>query len=290
MPKPLTEHGREDWRRLRPLLHAYKSARYRVIDALYRRRRPRGGDSSDLPRRIKAQKVLVTVAFNDPQAIEWQSRLIRHYVPGALHVVADNSPDDASAAATAHVAAVRGTPYLRLPRNPWASPSRSHGLALNWIWHNLIAPGEPQAFGFLDDDLFPTAPDDPFARLASQPFYGVRRRTGPRWYLWAGYCFFRFDAVRDKSLDFGQDWFVGLDTGGGNWRVLYRDADPAALNWPAARTVGYRPEVDPGDAAFQWFDAWLHEFASSGSEMATEKRRALEDILAPHLSAANHSG
>ena len=109
--------------------------------------------------------------------------------------------------------------------NPWHSFSRSHGIALNWVWHNILRPGSPRAFGFIDDDLFPTAPDDPFAPLDTQDFFGLVRQEGQKWFLWAGYCTFRFDAVKDKPLDFGQDWFIGLDTGGANWSVLYQHVD-----------------------------------------------------------------
>ena len=28
----------------------------------------------------------------------------------------------------------------------------------------------------------------------------------PRWHLWAGFCFFSFDAVKNHRLDFGRDW------------------------------------------------------------------------------------
>ncbi len=31
--------------------------------------------------------------------------------------------------------------------------------------------------------------------------------------LWAGYCFFDFAKVARLPLDFGLDWFAGLDTG-----------------------------------------------------------------------------
>ena len=151
----------------------------------------------------------------------------------------------------------------------------------------MLRPGAPWAFGFVDDDLFPTGTDDPFAPLESQDFFGWVRTVPPRWFLWAGYCTFRYDAVKDKPLDFGQDWFVGLDTGGGNWSVLYRHVDRAALREQSASFAPYKPGVAVEDAPIHWCGTWLHEVGTMGKlALAADKRRVVGDILAPHLAAA----
>jgi hypothetical protein len=287
MTRPLSEYSPADWRRLRPLTHAIKTLRYRAVDRLYRRRPARAGDPQALARAIAGRQLLTTIAFADPEAIDWQGRLLGHYLPRPLHLIADNSPDDASAEAIAAVARNRRLAYIRLPQNPWRDASRSHGIALNWVWHNVVRRGRPAAFGFLDDDLFPTGPDDPFAPLESQDFYGVVREWGPRWFLWAGYCSFRFDRVADKPLDFGQDWFKGLDTGGGNWRVLYRHVERARLREAESRYVPFKAGVEMREGPLQWCGSWLHEIGAMGrSDLRAEKRRAVAEILAPHLAAA----
>ena len=283
--KSLTAYTAADWSRLRPLTHFMKTTRYRVVDGRYLRRPAQVGDLAALQRLIRGKKILVTVAFSDPQAIDWQTRLVRHYVPGALYLIADNSPDDASASAISTLAAQYNLPYLRLPANPWHKGSRSHGIVLNWLWQNLIRPGEPEMFGFLDHDLFPTAPDDPFTGLINQDFYGVVRVAGSSWFLWAGFCFFRHAGVRHRKLDFGQDWFNGRDTGGGNWRSLYRFADRAALREAAAKYVPFKPGVTVEDGPVQWVGPWLHEVGMTGrAELAPEKRRFVATLLAEHLA------
>ena len=285
--KSLTAYTAADWRRLRPLTHFIKTTRYRVVDHLHMHRRARAGDLAALQRLIRGKKLMVTVAFSDPQAIDWQARLVRHYVPHALYLIADNSPDETSASAIAALAAQHGIPYLRLPANPWHKGSRSHGIALNWLCHNLIRPGEPEMFGFLDHDLFPTAPDDPFSALASQNFYGVVRHAGPLWFLWAGFCFYRFAGVRDKKLDFGQDWFNGLDTGGGNWRSLYRFADRAALREAPSTVVSFKPGITADDGPVQWVGSWLHEVGMTGrQDLAPEKRQVIATLLKEPLARA----
>jgi hypothetical protein len=287
MPKSFAEYSAQDWRRLRPVTHAIKSLRYRWIDRKYRCRPARAGDPAVLARSIKGRKVLVTIAFSDPALIAWQTRLVRHYLRGIRHIVVDNSSADAVAAQIHDI--VGADSYLRAPENPWSGNalSRSHGIALNWAWDHLIRPGEPQAFGFLDHDIFPTAFDNPFAPLAAQDFYGVVRTAGPRWFLWAGFCMFRFAAVKHASLDFGQDWFAGLDTGGGNWAVLYERVDLATLRQRDTSFVPFKPGIAIDDGPLQWCGTWLHEVGQLGKpELFAEKRRAVAAMLVPHLEAA----
>ncbi|WP_322516942.1 hypothetical protein SR870_05065 [Rhodopseudomonas palustris] len=290
MPKPLSEYTWADWQRLRPVSHGIKTARYRWIDRQYRRAPARVGDPAAVARSIAGRKVLVTVAYMDPEAIELQATLLRHFFPDTLYVVVDNSPEDEVASQIERVARAHGVDYLRAPENPWKKSSRSHGIALNWIWHNVLRPGAPEAFGLLDHDLFPTAPEDPFAPLATQDFYGYVRFAEPangRWFLWAGFSMMRHAAVRDLDLDFGQDWFIGLDTGGANWGPLYSRYDLRELVQSPSRFVAYRDGIGTYDGPLQWCGPWLHEVGQMGeSEVMRDKRRVVKDILAPHLDAA----
>jgi hypothetical protein len=289
MPKSFREFSAGDWRRLRPLTQAVKSLRYRIVDRGYRRRPALIGDPAAVARSIRGRKVLVTIAFSDPLLISWQTRLLRHYVPDAVHVVVDNSPADAVATQVRSIAEAAAAAYLRTPENPWSggAASRSHGIALNWAWDNVIRRGEPEAFGFLDHDIFPTAVDDPFAPIAFQDVYGIVRTAPPRWFLWAGFCMFRFAAVKDKPLDFGQDWFIGLDTGGANWKPLYSGIEAAALRVPPTQFFPFKPGIAATEGPLQWCGSWLHEVGLMGDpELAAEKRAVLARMLAPHLAAA----
>ncbi len=279
MPKALSEYTLEDWKRLRPLAHRLKTARYWLIDRRYRARPAAMGDAAAVAKAIAGRKVLFSVAYQDPQAIDWQAALVRHFVPGALYIVVDNSPQDADARAIEAVCARHGVTYLRAPPNPWAKSSRSHGIVLNWIWHNIVRPGAPQAFGLLDHDLFPTAPDDPFAALAKQDIYGYVRFTEPpsgRWFLWAGFTFMNFAAVKNLELDFGQDWFLGLDTGGGNWGPLYSRLDLDTLEQSPSRFLPYRDGIELRQGPLQWCGVWLHEVGQMGEpEVMKDKRRVV---------------
>jgi hypothetical protein len=130
--------------------------------------------------------------------------------------------------------------------------------------------------------MYPTDVCDPFAPLAQHAFYGDKRWAGDRWFLWAGYCFFRFDAVASKPLDFGLDWFVGLDTGGRNWDALYRHVDPATLPDRPIYQVAALKDVDLADAYFERRGEWLHEVGLAGNmAMRPQKREAVRGLLQP---------
>ena len=263
MPRPWSEYSRREWRRLKPLIERYKYAGYQWQMARALRRPPAAGDLAALTAQIGGRQVLVTIAFNDPGFVGRQIALVERHVAGCVHVIADNSTDEAAARQIEQSAAAAGRPYLRLHRSPWTKPEyggRSHGLAMTWVWRNLLRPARPTAFGFLDHDIFPMRPTDPFGSLEGHVVAGqVRDRSSGhgRWYLWAGFCLFQFDAVRRCALNFSVDWAAGLDTGGANWFSLYRRLRPSDVNDLGVR---YEPicSDSPVELQLEWIGDWLH--------------------------------
>lgn len=287
MPKRLSEATLSDILHLRPLTQAIKTWRYRRIDRHFFALPPASGDPDALRTTIAGRNLLCTIAFEDPEGLAMHAALVRRHVTHDCHLIADNSRSPAAAEAIRLAAAQHGALYLRLPANPWTerNDSRSHGLAMNWVWRNIIVPGEPDAFGFLDDDMFPTAPATPFADLGTHAFIGDVREAGDRWFLWAGYCFYRFAAVRHLPLDFGLDWFIGLDTGGANWSVLYEQADRTALPRRAIVSLPALAGVPEEEARFEWRGTWLHEIGwGTLPQHRAAKRAVLVDMLRPHLA------
>jgi hypothetical protein len=110
------------------------------------------------------------------------------------------------------------------------------------------------------------------------------RWAGERWFLWAGFCFFRFAAIADRPLDFRPDYFGGLDTGGRNWEILYHHADRARLQMAPLRTEPVKVGAAMSDSYFQWSNAWLHEVGTNDRPHLTAEKRALvAALLASHL-------
>ena len=220
--------------RFRPLVDSYKHYRHQIFADYLLRRPARGGDVADAIHRIRAGNALLAVVFNAPNKIAMQAGLVKKLVPNAVYVVLDNSSDDHLADEIESAAHASKAPYVRLPRAPWTGleAGRAHALAMNWAWRHVILKGEPNAFGFIDHDIYPVVRTDPSAALRAYPVAGRIWHRPPRWHLWAGFCFFRFDAVRGRRLDFGRDWLAGVDTGGRNWWHLYRHLDPAKVADP----------------------------------------------------------
>jgi hypothetical protein len=278
MTLPWDQYRPADYLRAKPILQGLKSARYQAVRRVFVRRGAVAGDERAVIAHLAGRRVLVTLAFEDEYLIRRHVDLVRRFVRPEVHLVADNSVTDAGAAAICACAEARGLPYVRLPPNPWTAKeaSRSHGIAMNWVWHRLLRPAMPAAFGFVDQDMFPLAPDDPFAALAERSFFGDIRTAGERWFLWAGYCFFRTRDVSDLPLDFGQDWFIGLDTGGGNWRCLYRHVDRRTLPQRPIELVPAIARVPIERAYFEVRGTWLHAVGTGGDPaLRTAKRAAL---------------
>ena len=276
MPRALSDYALIDWLRLRPALEAHRDWQVRRRTGAFIRQPARVGDVDAIQAAMRGSQVMVTIAFNDPEILERQIIALRAFAPGPLHIIADNSNDPQRASEIATLCERLGTPYLRLPANPWdaRSPSRSHGAALNWVWRRLIQPARPEAFGFLDHDLVPLALDDPFEALERQPVAGDKRWAGDRWYLWAGYCFFRMSAIEGLELDFGQDWSLGLDTGGGNWSALYSRLDPDAIAQRNLDPMPLFPDRATHECYYELRGAWLHEVGLHGLPALRAQKRA----------------
>ena len=175
-------------------------------------------------RRSGSRRFCFVIAFNTPWVIDALIRAWQLYSSGMTLVVVDNSSDQSARARIADICRARRVAYFALPQNRERHPNRSHGTSMNWIFHNVVRPLRPELFGFLDHDCFPVAPLDIPRMMEGKVVHGAKQGPAPgqdAWFLWAGYCFFRFSAVEALDMDFNPRFFDGMDTGGGNWAVLY---------------------------------------------------------------------
>jgi hypothetical protein len=243
---------------------------------------PGPDDLTALRPRLRSKNLLITIAYNYPDVIGQQIPLVKKHVRDCIHVIADNSSNPVAAGTIRDLAGSHGSQYVRIPSFEWESPNASHSHALNWTWWNVIRPAGPAAFGFIDHDIFPVRATDPFAPLAGYPVAG-RVWDGQfdgRWHLWAGFCFFRTDYVNGRRLNFALDFYGGLDTGGRNWKPLYRHLDRDAVPDPGFR----REEVSYDGVEFrvQWMGDWLHRSSHGHVQRSTRaaKDRWFSDYLA----------
>jgi hypothetical protein len=205
---------------------ALKRARNDVIDRWFSMQAAGNGRLfATTLRRENIRLPCFAVAFNTPWAIELLCASWRLHGTGFELLVMDNSTRGSARKAHASICDKYSVRYFALPYNPEWSPNRSHGIAMNWIWRNVCRWLEPDVVGWIDHDCFPTCPVDLPRLIGNRVAYGSYRvspTTAGAFYLWAGYCFFRYSAAASRPIDFKPRIDIGLDTGGGNWPGLLR--------------------------------------------------------------------
>lgn len=279
----------DEWFRLRPVLDILRVPRNQIIDRAYSRRK-----SPDLEA-VRAAlptgegvNILVTIAFNVPWVIDLLVRSVRRHMPEWTLVVVDNSNDDAKRQEIRALCERVGTPYLGLPPNPEWSPNRSHGIALNWVWRNLLRPAAPDRFGFIDHDCFPVGPNDVMATLDRQPFAGPMispHRVDNAWFVWAGCMFFDSHAIGNRPLDFNHDQRLRLDTGGRVWHSLYRDLDRSSLTFLDRRMVTIPTEEGAPPVQVDCIGGTLFHVNGVSYRIRPDQASRLEAIIA-HVEAS----
>ena len=233
----LSEFSVKDWLKLRPLDVAFKQVRNDVWLKYYVNKKPAElsqflTDNSHLAGR----NIAIVVAFEQPWAVNWLLQMAKKNLMNTTVLVFDNSHKTAARAELAAVCKQNGTPYLALPMNRTKHVNRSHGMAMSWIYDNVINIIQPKLFAFIDHDLIPVSEVDFEERLANQPFFGRAGGKFPQyWSLWAGYCIFIYAAFKHQPLNFLYDFSRGLDTGGRNWDSIYSHFDKAQIYF-ASRT------------------------------------------------------
>jgi hypothetical protein len=259
MPRALASYSAADWRRLRPLTQYYKELLYRLEDRLFSAKPPAAPAAfAATCARLAGRPLAITIAYNSAAAIEWQIRFCAKNLRGAALVVIDNSSDRAAAGRIEALCREAEVAYVRLRHGP-ADPrgsSRSHAAALNWAYRRLVRRLRPPVFAFIDHDCYPLLPVELPALVAEQPIYGRLANREHGWYLWPGFCVFRWSEAAARRLDFRSDLFAGLDTGGAGWRSFYRHLDPMQLRF--ARHDLVAPAEPPDIGAFERIDDWLH--------------------------------
>jgi hypothetical protein len=284
-----------EWLRLEPVSQGIKQVRNDLLLRHYLRARP--PEVADFLRRqagLRGRDIAIVIAFEQPWALDWLLGMARRNLPQLQVLVFDNSRDAAKRAEIAGVCGRHGAPCLGLPPYRTRHVNRSHGMAMSWIFHNVVQPLQPATFGYLDHDLIPVRPRPPQEVLAGQPVFGmVNAGNHGHWSLWAGYCFYRFDAVSGRPLNFLYDFSRGLDTGGRNWNPVYRGLQRASLRFAPQEFVQLRLPGGGEARKVELVDAgWIHvggvsyndNFATKFAffdalKQALESGHALDDLL-----------
>ncbi len=204
---------------------------------------------------------IISVAFNNEKVIEFQIEKTKKYLKGSYNfIVADNSNMQEKSEIIKEICKKNNISYFKLPQNPWKQANLNHSVALNWIYKNYVLKRKPEIFGFLDHDIFPEKEvmiEEKFNN--GKLMYGrIQEKTSTNnknfWYLWAGFCFFKTDYILNKKVNFssvilsGWNYYVELDTGGGNYKDIYSSINPKEVNGAA---VYFKNEEEH-------IDEWVH--------------------------------
>ena len=209
---------------------------------------------------LKGRNISLVIAFEQPWALDWQLRIAqRNLMDNHAILVFDNSRRAAARLEIERVCRDRGAFYFALPMNFTRHVNQSHGMAMSWVFHNIVRAIQPRMFAFLDHDLIPIEKISLAERLANQPFYGDLRVNPWSWNLWAGYCLYNFQAVANMLLNFLYDFSQKLDTGGRNWRCLYQHHEQQHLAYAKSTSVTVKAPDMATPRAVQIVDnSWLH--------------------------------
>lgn len=189
---------------------------------------------------------LITVAFNDEILIQNQIERIKEYLKddNYCHIIVDNSSVTAKRKAIATVCDKQNITYIPVPKIISCCISKisggvSHGTAMNWAYYNIIHVMKPDYFGFIDHDLFPVENYHVMNKLCGQDMYGTLRNRMKGWYIWAGFCFYKYAFIKDIQMNFLPKVFHGeyFDTGGANYSLLYKDQDLNKLLFTSDTTL-----------------------------------------------------
>ena len=281
----LTEFSATEWLRLLPVQHALKQVRNDAWLAIYKNRRANNlGQFLQEHEDLANKNIALVIAFEQPWALNWLLQMANKHASDFTVLVFDNSRNDSKRIEIEQVCRKNQAPYLALPPNSTKHVNRSHGMAMTWVYHNVVRAISPRIFGFIDHDLIPVREVSIADKLTDQPVYGLLNQNKLGfWSLWAGYCFFNYAETRGKPINFLYDFSRDLDTGGRNWKSLYRDLDRRQLRAAVSDNVSMKVPSIEKPRSVQFIDEhWLHIGGISYSYSSPENSeffRGLENIF-----------
>jgi hypothetical protein len=139
----------KDWLKISPIIDFLKEKRNDKAQQSFIKKVPNNYESFfKKVEGLTNKNVLITVAFNMPELIEWWIISNKKHIKNTNLIVFDNSTNLNKRKEIEAICQNNETPYFSLPINKVTHPSRSHGLALSWIYYNVIVKIKPNFFWF----------------------------------------------------------------------------------------------------------------------------------------------
>ncbi len=223
--RKFTEFKISEWVKLTPIIHALKEVRNDFLLSRYINKKSiQAASFLEANKSLEGKNIAAVIAFEQPWALNFLLEQAKVNLINTHIIVFDNSKNMQKRQSIKDVCEKNHTHYLSLPPNTTKHVNRSHGLAMSWAYHNVIKQLKPNIFTFLDHDLIPLKKIDIEEKLGHQPIYGLLNKGNNNyWSLWAGFCTFRYSFLKESNLNFLYDFSRGLDTGGRNWDLIYKN-------------------------------------------------------------------
>lgn len=241
---------------------------------------------------------IITIAYNHLGLIEKQIGLVKQYVTDKnyLHVIVDNSTSKKTRKQIKEVCDREHVGYVAVPRfidflicHRIFGNGISHGAALNWMFYYFLKLKKPVRFALIDHDVFPLEDYSFTEKLGVRDFYGVERIKEHGWYLWPGWCIFKFDALCDCSPNFLPYYFKEsyFDSGGGNYPRFYGRYDLNAVEFAHVVTRRIRQtkglttynDIYHGDCVQLIDNKWIHFINGSNCAKIPGKEKLVDKML-----------
>jgi hypothetical protein len=223
------DYTAKEWLKFDPIKYGLKEARNRFVQLIYNRVGSLGVEATiDMLAKNHKDILVMAILFETPWIADWLCRSVKKNLVNADLVLFDNSRTVAARIKNKEICEAYHVSYVALPRLPIWNVNWSHSSAMQWIFFNFVRILKPNKFAFIDHDMIPFDRVDLAACVDSQPFYGLLRPGGRNekflgaWSLWAGFCVFNYKYLEYQDLDFLYNFSMGLDTGGGNYELLYK--------------------------------------------------------------------
>lgn len=239
--------------------------------------------------------LLISIAFNKPYLIEHQIRLIKKYLLDShVFVVTDNSSIKEARIEISRICKEGGVEYFPAPEFH-GDGCQGHGTCINWSCNNVVRVSGKKYFGFLDHDVFPIKPTSIVKNMNESGMMGpisLHVKEGGKWYMWPGFCFYDRSIIGNIDLNFKP--VPGLDTGGGNYDILYYKTDMLSLPKMMATTEKcfreHPAKIRQQDAYFLMGPAeegysWVHTFNGSGWIPDSPGTIPKEDLVKRYLNS-----
>ena len=246
----------------------------------------------------KIELYVITIAYNHTRLIEKQIELVKQHVKDKnyLHVVVDNSPKKEERRQIKEICVRDKIGYVPVPLfrdrlicHKIFGNGISHGAALNWMFYYFLKQRKPIKFALLDHDVFPMEDYSFVNKLGEQEFYGVERIKEHGWYLWPGWCIFRYDAISDCNPNFLPYYLKEsfLDSGGGNYPRFYGKYDLKIIKFPSVVTkrIQHSKELTAyndiyhGDCVQLIDNKWLHFINGSNCAKIPGKEKLVDKMI-----------